>query len=191
MAALFLLFSFLLGKTTHQFLVCSPSCATSVLILHLHTCVWLKVFGPLWSSSLNHRSAEWKGPLDVIQSNLSFTFSSNNICVRTLGASMFFTKWQHVMKNPGYLQLCDPSNLKPRLLYFPVAVAGCQAFQQDTSTFCFSLCSLLLPLSCPTPCKFESLTIFFLLYKLIWPCWAHMEEANNQIPQKMEVLCLS
>lgn len=165
----------------------------SVLILLSHTCVWLKVFGPLWSSSLNHRSAEWKAPLEVIQSNLSLTFFSNNICLRTLGASIFFTKWQHLMKNPGYLQLCDPSNLKPvplpHLLYFPVAMAGCQAFQQDTSTFCFSLCSFPLPLSCPTPCKFEILPSF--LYKLIWPCWAHLVEANNQIPQKMEALCLS
>lgn len=84
MAALFLVLVFCLEKTIHRFHVCSPSCATSVLTLHLHTCVWLKVSGPLWSSSLNHWSAEWKGTLEVIQSNLSLTFSSNNIYLRNI-----------------------------------------------------------------------------------------------------------
>lgn len=85
-----------------------------------------------------------KGPLEVSQSNLSLTFSSKNICLRNLGASIFFTKWQHLMKNLGYLQLCGPFNLKPvpplpHLLYFPVAMACCQVFHQGTSTFCFPL----------------------------------------------------
>lgn len=83
MAALFLLLGFLLGKIIHHFVLCSPSCATSVLILHSRTCVWLKVSGLLWSSSLSHWSAEWKGPLEVIQSNLSLS-PQKNICLRSI-----------------------------------------------------------------------------------------------------------
>lgn len=122
-------FASLLEKNTHRFLVCSPSCTVSALILYSHS---REIFGPLCSSSLKHRNAEGKGPLEVIQSNFSLSLSLNNICTRNLGASIFFTEWQHLMKNLGYLQLHDHSNLipvpLPRLLCLPGAMVGCQAF---------------------------------------------------------------